>query len=292
MTRQAGYQPKRRTDTRDRAPRFIIYCEGERTEVNYFNGFRLSSLLVIEVSGEGYNTDSLVQRFAAKIAQAREANPEDQFWAVFDRDSFKAEKVNLSFERAAQHGIRVAFSNEAFELWYWLHFVYVDSGLSRTKYQEKLTEHLGRPYRKNDPELFQLLHGVDQKDKADPQRTRQELAIMHAQKLRAAQEGLGRTPEQANPYTTVDLLVSELRRYDKEVLRSRAEGVIRRLQKRQIPIAPEEEADIRACQRAGTLDEWEQRASWIPAVSWLRTGAPPEPPTGASSPDDAAPAAE
>lgn len=288
MTRKPGYEPKRRTHNREPLPRFVIYCEGERTEVNYFNAFRLSSLRVIQVTGEGFNTDSLVRRFAARIAKEREAHPEDQHWAVFDRDSFGAEQVNLSFQRAAQSGIRVAFSNEAFELWYWLHFDFLNAPVSRSDYQAKLTRRLGRPYRKNDPGLYPLLNEVDPDDRNDPPRPRPALAILRAQKLRAAQEEQGLTPEQANPYTTVDLLVAELRRYDREVLRRRAELVLLRLRRRRLPVTAEEEADIRACQRAALLDEWEERAAWVPEVSWLRTGAPPEPPAVARAPDDPA----
>ena len=36
----------------------LIYCEGEKTEPNYFRSFRIAR----EVVGEGYNTLSLVKK--------------------------------------------------------------------------------------------------------------------------------------------------------------------------------------------------------------------------------------
>jgi RloB-like protein len=175
-----------------RRPRaaILIVCEGEKTEPLYFKAFRLQS---VRVEGEGKNTLSLVER---AIDLGKEGY--DQVWCVFDRDSFSAQTFNAALQKAAAKGIRVAYSNEAFEIWYLLHFDFHTSALSRTQYKAKLTERLGRRYEKNEPAIFALLRPL------------QDQAIKHARRL-MDDYGDAHNPERDNPCTTVHLLVEELR---------------------------------------------------------------------------------
>jgi hypothetical protein len=174
-----------------RRPRaaILIVCEGARTDVLYFRAFKLPS---VEVVGVGKNTVSLVDD------AIRRSDGYDQTWCVFDRDSFPARAFNDAIQKARAAGFQVAYSNEAFEIWYLLHFDFHTSALSRTLYEDKLTERLGRRYEKNDPTLFASL------------RPRQDQAIKHARRL-LEEYGARHNPEQDNPCTTVHLLVEELR---------------------------------------------------------------------------------
>jgi hypothetical protein len=184
----------RKVETREERPRFLIVCEGEKTEPNYFRGFRVSSM-DLEVVGEGDNTKRLVL-----IAQEKRAKSDyDQVWVVFDRDSFPAEHFNEAMQRARALGIRVAYSNEAFEIWYLLHFDFHQAGIERGRYAALLSSKLGRSYKKNDPSIFQVLL------------PHQETAIRHAAKLAAIYDPP--RPERDNPSTTVHLLVAELRKF-------------------------------------------------------------------------------
>jgi len=197
-----------------RAPRrsFLIVCEGERTEVDYFNAFPVRKDLLVVVRGEGKNTTSLV---AAAIQHAdRAANddlPFDEIWVVYDHDDFGAQNFNRAAEEVAalansrsEHW-HAAWSHEAFEIWYLLHFQFFDSKLHRHHVQKRLGElllqHCGRGYRKNDPNLYKLL--LD----------RQPAALQHARRL-AVSHGVaphGDTlPAAANPCTQVYLLVAAL----------------------------------------------------------------------------------
>ena len=107
------------------ATTFLIVCEGERTEPNYFEAFRAAGdVRKITVKGEGYNTLSLVRR----TIELADEGDYDQVWCVFDRDSFPAQTFNAALELAAQRGFYVAYSNEAFELWYLLHFHFYHTG--------------------------------------------------------------------------------------------------------------------------------------------------------------------
>jgi len=188
---------RRAVDTRPTRPRFLIVCEGTQTEPNYFRQFRVSAEVVdLEVVGLGDNTLSLVEWTCDRVRQ------EDftQVWCVFDRDSFPPQRFNAALALARSRGIRVAYSNEAFEIWYLLHFDYHQAALPRQRYAEMLTERLEVPYRKNDWELYDRLE------------SRQPTAIQNAQRLLDSYAP-DHNPEGDNPCTTVHLLVQTLNEF-------------------------------------------------------------------------------
>jgi len=180
--------------------RILIVCEGERTEPLYFKAFRITSVKV-HVEGTGRNTDSLVE-YAFEIADSarKSGNAYDQVWCVFDKDRFPAQNFNRAFDLIRnKRKFRIAYSNEAFELWYLLHFNYYYTGISRSQYKGMLTKLLGNKYEKNDPGMYQKL--LD----------RQTEAIRNARKLLESYPTFD--PLQNNPSTTVTDLVEELNKY-------------------------------------------------------------------------------
>ena len=184
---------ERQPDRFELRQRFLIVCEGEKTEPSYFRQFPLPPDSVIEVYGLGANTLGLVKQAVKLRRNARYA----QVWCVFDRDSFPAENFNAALALAQEKDIHVAYSNEAFELWYVLHFEYLNSGISRKDYIVKLESNLGHPYAKNSESIYKELY------------TRQAIAIQNARKLLA--EYRPRDPVNDNPSTTVHWLVDELK---------------------------------------------------------------------------------
>ena len=201
MPDRRGSQTGRRR-SRDRAidfqevqPKILIVCEGERTEPNYFKAFRVASA-VMDIRGIGDNTVFLVRQ--AMLVKENDG-PFDQVWCVFDRDSFPVDYFNQALTLAKSNNIEVAYSNEAFELWYVLHFEYLDTGISRQQYRQKLTELLHRRYEKNDLALYAELL------------PRQPDALRNARRLLAQYEPCN--PAQDKPTTTVHLLVEELNRF-------------------------------------------------------------------------------
>ncbi|MFO8084806.1 MAG: RloB family protein [Desulfobacterales bacterium] len=178
--------------------RLLIVCEGEKTEREYFEQFMVTSV-DIEVVGTGYNTMSLVKE-TLRLKREAEKNdePYDQVWCVFDRDSFPSAHVDNAWHAARKQKLKTALSNEAFELWFLLHFDYITAAHSRHQYQQMLSVRLGRKYRKNDPEVYYDLI------------SRQKQAIENAQKLMRQYEP--RQPSKDNPCTEVYLLVLELNR--------------------------------------------------------------------------------
>ena len=203
----------REQGTRGKIVRFLIVCEGEKTEPNYFKAFteRWSEVKEIKVTGCGCSTCQLIIE-AKKIREKLERErmvPFDRVWLVFDKDDFK--DFNKAIADAKKEGMNCAWSNQAFELWYVLHFQYLDTGVDRKQYIEMIEDKVRKAsksktfkYKKNDVGFYQILqaHGDE------------EQAIKRAQKLR---ENMGKKKNYAthNPRTEVDLLVDELRHPEK-----------------------------------------------------------------------------
>lgn len=127
--------------------RILIVCEGEKTEPNYFKSFnkRNNGVFVVDLdfAGGGINTIQVVdEAIRLKGKSEKKDQPYDIVWAVFDRDSFKADKFNAAIAKANAHGVKCAWSNEAFELWYLLHFEYRNTPMSRKDYQGRIEQHI------------------------------------------------------------------------------------------------------------------------------------------------------
>ena len=186
----------RKVNTREVRQRFLIVCEGEKTEPNYFRSFRVpKDVAEIDVQGLGENPSKLVQ--SAKELKKQEDY--DQVWCVFDRDSWTIEDFNNAIKNANAEGFKVAYSNEAFELWYVLHFEFLNTGIPRSDYLRKLTSLLSRTYQKNSETIYDELF------------EKQSIAIRNAENLLKQYDP--HIPARDNPSTTVHLLVQELNKF-------------------------------------------------------------------------------
>ena len=184
----------RRSDRQETIQRFLIVCEGEKTEPSYLGSFR-GPALVLDIRGFGINPRKLVD----KALELGEEGEYEQVWCVFDRDECDVGDFNSALDRARSQEINVAYSNQAFELWYMLHYDFHNTAIPRQDYRRKLSKSLGREYRKNDPNMYDLLSSL------------QETAIQNAERL------LGQYsppfPAADDPSTTVHKLVKELNRF-------------------------------------------------------------------------------
>lgn len=199
----------RKQGTRDQIVRFLIVCEGEKTEPNYFRAFteRWSEVKEIKVAGCGCSTCQLIIE-AKKIQEKLERErmvPFDRVWLVFDKDEFK--DFNKAIADAKKEGMNCAWSNQAFELWYVLHFQYLDTGVDRKQYIGMIEDKVRKAsksktfkYKKNDVGFYQILHEHGNED----------FAFKNAEKLRNRHKGKVDYAAH-NPRTEVDLLVNELR---------------------------------------------------------------------------------
>ena len=203
----------------------LIVCEGTKTEPNYFKAFseKQQGIFVydIDVQGLGRGTKDVVGR----AIELKNKNNYDRVWAVFDKDSFPAKDFNDAIATGLKNGIDVAWSNEAFELWYLYHFQNVTTGMSRSQYEEKISaavndspkymSHKKYRYTKKDPDNYEIMTKYGSMDDA----------LRFAE--RKHKEYKDNRYANQNPCTTVYKLVSQLLgRDDKlnEELKSKVEG--------------------------------------------------------------------
>ncbi len=194
---------KRKIRTRKLRRRYLIVCEGTKTEPNYFEAFKKElprGLVEIDIHGIGANTLTIVQEAKRTFLKSKRSSiPYDEVWVVFDRDSFPADNFDNAIYSAQANGFGCAWSNEAFEIWYLLHFEYRNTSMIRSEYKSCLTRYIGEQYKKNDPGMYEKLKGF------------QSTAIQHAENLMRQHESI--PPSLSNPGTQVYLLVNELNSY-------------------------------------------------------------------------------
>ncbi len=195
---------------------YLIVAEGECTEPFYFNGLvdkiksqkggKLDVVAVLEVDclGEGMSTTSLVNKTDEIVNKAKIIY--QNIWVVFDKDDY--DDFDSAIEIAVKKGYNVAWTNQNFEYWLFLHFEYSDSALHRDTWIDKLDDifkkyELGEgKYKKNYNDIYQL---VDRYDGV-------ETAIKNA-KRRMANYKEKDKPSKYDPGTTVHNLVIDLLKY-------------------------------------------------------------------------------
>ena len=201
--RNAAQSGKRIYRFREERYRYLIVCEGKKTEPNYFEVLKRKlprGIIDIEILGIGANTLSIIKFAKEKYLQSKKTPvPYDKVWVVFDRDSFPPSDFDNAIHSAKANNFGCAWSNEAFELWYLLHFEYRNTGMARDEYKNVLSKHLSEEYQKNSPNMYEKLEN------------KQEAAIKNAEKLLQYHGSI--TPSKANPATKVHLLVKELNKY-------------------------------------------------------------------------------
>jgi hypothetical protein len=185
----------RLVNSREVRERFLIVCEGQKTEPNYFREFPISGLVDVDVENPGNTPKQLVEYAVERSKQ----DDYDQVWCVFDKDDCHASDFNGALQQAKSRNVMVAYSNQAFELWYLLHFAYHTNSIPRSDYGGKLSRSLGRPYSKNDPNMYEELL------------PRQVTAIKNANQL--LKQYPSGNPAAADPSTMVHKLVLELNRF-------------------------------------------------------------------------------
>jgi RloB-like protein len=113
---------------------FLIFCEGA-TEVGYFNFFRKRAKLM-----HGGNALKIVQN--SITYKDKSSKKFDQYWVVFDKDETSHPDFNRAIEIAEANGINVAWGNQAFELWFILHYQDFRRECHRNKYEMMLKEYI------------------------------------------------------------------------------------------------------------------------------------------------------
>lgn len=160
---------------KQRSETWLIVCEGEKTEPNYFEqavkhiNEKLNSEehIKIKIVGSGFNTKSLVNS-AISLQQIvdkhiRKASiPYGKTFVVFDKDDFSNDEFDNAVRMCEQESFIPLWSNEAFELWFLLHFNNIQTYIPRVDYSKKLNQYFKKKgltykYKKNDKDIYNKL---------------------------------------------------------------------------------------------------------------------------------------
>ena len=191
----AKWYDSRKIGNRKAKKILVIVCEGQ-TECTYFNSYkeRKSGLRIETLNCTATDPQNLMN-FALK--QKHELDDEDDVWCVFDLDNSTNEAIQRAI-KLAEDKIKVCLSNPCFELWYLLHFEYLDRNISTKDVQNKLEKHI-KSYDKSKDYFKDILFKID-------------VAIKNAKKLNLKHE-TSKTEllsVKSNPSTQVFQLVEHI----------------------------------------------------------------------------------
>jgi hypothetical protein len=188
---------------RQRKKRFLLYCEGDVTEPDYFNDLRRhfrNPLIEIEIGDSKRNDPKGLVELAKKRREEARRNARrerddsllfDEVWCIFDVD----EHANLrdAIQQAKAISISLAVSNPCFELWILLHFKEQWASITGEKSRSAVRKYL-KDYEKHAD--FEKLKGNG------------EVAMKRAKQMEARAKA--NNEEFANPTTSVWHLVAIL----------------------------------------------------------------------------------
>jgi len=214
---KAKRKPRGYAFRQPKANSYLIVTEGKRTEPLYFEGLKkkieekmggnldVYEVPQIEISGEGRSTNALINKAEELVSKSKILY--QNIWIVFDKDDFV--DFDLAIKNAEKKGYKVAWSNQSFEYWLYLHFAYSDTALHRNEWNRKLSEifkeyKLGKgKYTKNDKNIYLLVDTFDGVN----------TAIRNAKRRMSAYEKGDIKPSNYDPGTTVYKLMEELLEY-------------------------------------------------------------------------------
>lgn len=206
--------------------RYLIFCEGTKTEPNYFkrvkaiiedrykNRITIQDVPLLDIEGTGRSCLSLLHYARNFVAETK--NNYNYIWLVFDKDDFPCDDFDntiFATEENNRNPIQkqpqwyCAWSNQCIELWFLLHFEYYCVDHERSHYIQKLNEIFKAKaigsYEKNLPDIFNILTTNGDID----------FAIKNAIRLNETNRVVA---SKRNPSTNVHLLMNDLLPYLRE----------------------------------------------------------------------------
>ncbi|MCK4730151.1 MAG: RloB domain-containing protein [Candidatus Aenigmarchaeota archaeon] len=179
-----------------------IFCEGEKTEKNYFNKLkidkRVSRLNIKVISPK--NSDAVgIVKYAVNHVDSKGFQEGDIIYCVFDRDNNSDQKLQQAENFAKTNKIKIIFSNPCFEYWILSHFEYYANSCEYPELESKIERHL-KPYKKNDSELYSKT-----KDKL-PEAIKNSKRIFKKHK----ENGISQISRNSNPSTGVFEIIEKV----------------------------------------------------------------------------------
>ncbi|MES0827706.1 RloB family protein [Ruegeria sp. SCP11] len=207
----------RKKDTKSPEKTMRIFCEGEKTEPSYIEGYigqtRVDNLTtVVKVESTRKNTPVQLVEEAVKLKKSRVSLPDDEFWVVYDRESIAKYPDALhakAADMAKANGIEIALTNVCFECWLHLHFEHTTAPYScyddfsrRSNFKTLFKEKSGMDYEKSSKFLFETIKSLI------PQ-ARQRANRINADSLRNCPPGKT-AHHQINPYFGMPKLLDDI----------------------------------------------------------------------------------
>ena len=184
----------------------LIMCGGETEEI-YFNQYKdkhkrdLQNISIKVVAHKKSNPMAVVK---AAITQK---TVYDEVWAVFDKDDFT--DFDDAIVLALDNRIGCAFSNEAIEYWFFLHFENKTGAMSRNALNSELDRKLGFEYGKDLATILKVCGKINGKLLIAEERAQ----IGHERHI----VNSGNKPSDWRSCTTIYALTKRLREWSKSV---------------------------------------------------------------------------
>ena len=155
IKRQAGIRP-------ELFENILIVTDGEQTETNYFQGLRdsfpddLRRKIRIKIISQ-IDTEDLI---SVALRAAREDATFRETWIVFDRDDRPSDFDSI-IVKAKKNEIRIGWSNPCIEIFFHAYFGKMpNNSVSQqciSEFGKDYKSHTGKPYKKNDPDIYETL---------------------------------------------------------------------------------------------------------------------------------------
>lgn len=199
---------RRKRGQRPTRNKMLIICEGDKTEPIYFENYRTqqNNLDVIPIPSSRKDIGSIVE-FAKKKMEYLDINGGDSIWCVFDCDENTDDKISTAYRNAGK-SINMCLSNPSFELWFLLHFSYIDTSLQNDGLIELLKRKI--PDYSKTSDCYQILDPLT------------DTAIKNSKKLELLHldNGTELNSTQSNPSTQVYKIIEVIQQFNKFPQRS------------------------------------------------------------------------
>ena len=180
-----------------------IFCEGEKTEKNYFRKLKIDERvpgLIIKIISPKTCDPLEIIKYAYTYAKSKGFQKGDTLYCVFDRDDNSDQKLQQAEKFAKANNLNIIFSNPCFEYWILSHFEYYANSCEYPELKSKIELYI-KPYKKNDSEIYNKT-----KDKL-PEAIRNSKKILKKHK----ENGIPQISRNSNPSTKVFELIEKIR---------------------------------------------------------------------------------
>jgi len=155
-----GYRPRKKNVRRPKNI-VVIVCEGEKTELKYFQNIRSqievrnANIQIRPVHGNCTAPMSMVNYAIDNLTEWDvDFESGDGVWCVFDVDENTDRILQDTFDRAKANRIKMALSNPCIELWFLIHFRDQHAGLERDQAKSEYRKYQPRYDGEVDNELL------------------------------------------------------------------------------------------------------------------------------------------